>query len=104
MAKKAKHAPGPWRTIGEEVWADSGRVCVCGGGPSGLGRQRQNHNGPSETQLANAALVSAAPELLELLRETSDAIPEQGVPYRGTAADRKLRERIEKLLARAEGK
>ena len=54
-----KHTPGPWMrsSFGFQVLGDKNRVSVC----QLDGKQGQ------ETQIANARLIAAAPEILEAL-------------------------------------
>jgi hypothetical protein len=55
-----KHTPGPWVQEGRHVEAFDGKECVMG----------IEIYGPEDEALANARLIAAAPELLEVLRFT----------------------------------
>lgn len=55
---KTKHTPGPWGASGTVVRADNGQGAVI----AELGKVR-------DVNLANAALIAAAPELLRALED-----------------------------------
>lgn len=72
-----KHTPGPWKPYFDETYGvtgpDKGRVAICMNlrGLHGLVGRRSG-----EEVAANARLISAAPELLEVLQEVLVLIPD----------------------------
>lgn len=102
-----KHTPGPWRarsyqTDDGDVWVDcdswvNPKTASCRGGTvatvlaSGVG------GGSVE---ANAALIAAAPELLEVLK-AFPAVHTSGAEFKALGA---WLERVSAVIAKAEGK
>jgi hypothetical protein len=68
----AKHTPGPWEySIDQhetEYWFDRGHICV---GPAIIGTE---YSDLDATDIANACLIAAAPDLLEALADFISAI------------------------------
>lgn len=58
-----KHTPGPWEKIGGTLVGRNGKDVVAAGLGLGLGS-----DGGDGVRTANARLIAAAPELLELLQ------------------------------------
>jgi hypothetical protein len=52
----AKHTPGPWTQIGKSIGVESGEIATV-----------WDFDGSPPTQLANARLIAASPELLHML-------------------------------------
>ncbi len=93
-----KFTPGPWRvgdTINDIVYADSDsrRIAVCGDYP-GHGIRSSL---PIEQCIANAKLISIAPEMYELLENLVDSLQRYGDEY--SELEGKATE-IKELLAR----
>ena len=62
---ETKHTAGPWQWIGETLEQVNGEAIFM------VEQWAQGDDGPDkETNLANAALIAAAPDLLEALKET----------------------------------
>ena len=62
---ETKHTPGPWRFIEQ---GDANMYGMVTAGNRWIISFRQNGELMSETELANAKLMAAAPELLEALK------------------------------------
>lgn len=76
-----KHTPGPWKVITNNLVRDSHGNCIHG--DSSFIRNE-----------ANARLIAAAPELLELVKYSLDCLVD----------DKKTAEEFKKLIAKVEGK
>ena len=50
----SEHTPGPWKVVGQSVISDSGIIC-------------NPPSGPIDELEANARLIAAAPDMLEVL-------------------------------------
>ena len=84
----AQHTPGPWRLRNsgqaliiegaEEPCPIQGRargpVCTTGWFPLCAGSKRLRRGGPTERQAADAALITAAPDLLAALKAVQEHI------------------------------
>jgi hypothetical protein len=83
-----KHTPGPWRVETERAYIQitpTDNVAICE-----LWRR-----GNPELEMANARLIAAAPELLELLMELQDIV--------FLTRNNELHTRIDKAIAKARG-
>ena len=66
---ETKHTPGPWRVVNYQDKNDVPRVVSDKGGIAVLCINRYlGEAGPSKQEQINAALIAAAPELLEALK------------------------------------
>jgi len=89
----SKHTPGPWKVLDRtlivttEPW-----ITVCVGSEEEMVAM-MNMEDPSIRPGPNARLVSAAPELLELLDRCKDMLPNECG----------LRDEVYKLIAKVEG-
>lgn len=96
----SKHTPGPWRA---EVNAMGDKLCIWSGAyPVAIVRD-------AHEQSANARLIAAAPELLEVLKmaqrelhTTKSMLRAAKVP--GTATTQMVIEQCDAAIAKAEGK
>lgn len=89
--------PGPWQRVGREIFAADGEVEI----GSTYVLQTAYSSVDDETSLANAQLASAAPELLEALKEMVAAFndPTNDGGFRVFAAETQALDAI----AKAEG-
>lgn len=90
----SKHSPGPWRACGQ----DGSRVCVCGlvwSVPTDtpvadlrFKNEEEDVTYDVDMVTANARLIAAAPEMLELLKEmlNSDALRNESEEFHGHVA------------------
>ena len=70
-----KHTPGPWYAVGFQVEIeDNDAPDICNCWPAVFG---QIDTRPTAEILANARLIAAAPDLLELAKEVCEAIYEE---------------------------
>ena len=70
---ETKHTPGPWRVVNYQDKHDVPRVVSDKGGIAVLCINRYlGAAGPSKQEQINAALIAAAPELLEALKEIAE--------------------------------
>lgn len=93
MSKEIKHTPGPWTTtFGDSVITENGGcVADCVGAMD------------YETRKANARLIAAAPEMLEVLKTTAGNIRSMRAAHSCTTYDAWL-EAVESAIKTAEGK
>lgn len=89
---ETKHTPGPWeaeRTIpGWRIGPSYGLVCaIC----------QSTDSGTHERQEANAHLIAAAPEMLQILKDTRDFLEMEGFEKCATSA-------IDSVIAQATNK
>jgi hypothetical protein len=64
------HTPGPWENDGNDIWAGDHLIATVSGDQNGL------FANPS--RLADSALIAAAPELLDALRDALDVMGDWG--------------------------
>ena len=80
---KATHTPGPWRQTGINVRAGDALICYA-----------MNHHANAETpepeKLANARLISCAPDLLAALNRLIQSLPEDSNEYPDSASARQV--------------
>ena len=77
---KAKYTQGPWRVVNYQDKNDVPRVVSDKGGIAVLCINRYlGEAGPSKQEQINAALIAAAPELLEALTECADRLSSFGL-------------------------
>ena len=70
---KAKYTQGPWRVVNYQDKNDVPRVVSDKGGIAVLCINRYHGEaGPSKQEQINAALIAAAPELLEALKDACE--------------------------------
>jgi len=81
-----KGTKGKWKTIGNEIWTDSGFSMILG-----LSYPHNPNNVSAEIQRANALLMSKAPEMLEFITYVSNTIPKGSM----------LQEKAEQLIKEA---
>ena len=111
----SKHTPGPWKWIGPNKLCGDERgneeVLKAGddGEPLGLDEPTIEHHWDADQAKANAALIAAAPDLLEVVQKFiawSDAEND----YKGTTSHeriemcREAEELARAVIAKAEGK
>ena len=65
MGQKAAHTPGPWRYCRENGSPTTGQHMIAGATPGYLAQVRDCGSGDVQ---ANARLIAAAPDLLEIAR------------------------------------
>ena len=68
---ETKHTPGPWKLIEQ---GDANMYGMVTAGNRWIISFQQNGELMSETQLANAKLMAAAPELLSTLKHCTEAL------------------------------
>ena len=91
--EKQQHTPGPWRVNMDCEDAFLGKISVEAGNSYYIAQVDEGRS-----QLANARLIAAAPELLEALELLVDN------PYReGTESDERLRRIARAAIANATG-
>lgn len=89
-----KHTKGPWKILknllNDHIWIGPAEdVSVCEVRNGGTGKEYGGKN----TEKANAALIAAAPELLQCLKETVDLLEMSDI----------RRDEYNKIIAKAEG-
>lgn len=97
MMSETKHTPGPWRLVcgKEEIVAEE---CLH------IAFVRAHFPEHIERQRANAELIAAAPEMLELLRDLHDFCgPQAGMTRDETKHAVKAKNRAGELLKRLGG-
>lgn len=93
MGENVKHTPGPWITFQPRgdgsvpVRTDGLGLTIC-----------YVHDGAICDAIANARLIAAAPELLDLLKGIHSELVRQGINFGPYIAD------AESLIAKAEGR
>ena len=92
----ATHTPGPWSALPGHSCI--GFIDIISRLDGVVAQVTQSDNSPSETDIANAHLIAAAPELLEALK-LADAML-SGANMNANVVERKIRAAI----AKAEGK
>ena len=80
----SKHTPGPWTAD----WDDNGFICI-----DPIRACIPNVNDDGGIEMANALLIAAAPDLLEMLKRARKRIPDES----NIAAP------IDAVIAKAEG-
>lgn len=90
---KTKYTQGPWRVVNYQDKNDVPRVVSDKGGIAVLCINRYiGETGPSKQEQTNAALIAAAPELLEALKDCEAALRlverETGKSYAATIGAR----------------
>ncbi len=83
-----QHTPGPWRAAGEHVFSVEGRLTVT----------RCDYGGENERR-ANARLIAASPELLDLAYQYLSDLRR---PPTGDSLQRRI-ERAKQVIAKATG-
>ena len=109
---KVKHTPGPWKIDETKNYANSGTIDVSKGNrviasvlveiESGSYFQRDVMRLASTEEMANARLISSAPELLTMLKRVLEEYLTYD-PENGPVAMLTL-EQAKKAIAKAEGK
>lgn len=88
------HAPGPWKQEGRHVEAFDGPEVIFG----------CEVYGPEDEAIANARLISVAPDLLEACKALLDGGPDCGCGAEGHVCGwPKVKQQAEAAIARAEG-
>ena len=87
--EKSKHTPGPWLQEGNWVYAEGDPIRLSGGKeirPNAF--TLSVSAGPDRTREeaeANARLIAAAPDLLEVAQRSADALRSAGIEPRATS-------------------
>lgn len=84
----AQHTPGPWRAAGNHVFSIAGRLTVT-----------RCEYGTDDERNANALLIAAAPELLDLAYQY---LSDLRYPPTSDSRERRI-ERIQQVIAKAIG-
>lgn len=107
MADKAKHTPGPWTIgapfhVGQRILGpgdDKVIAQVYGSRDRGADRDRRRHLRDRRNEVADAALIAAAPDLLRMLKEANESLLARGMyPNEGMGKE------IAAAIAKAEKK
>jgi hypothetical protein len=95
---QTKHTPGPWCAVGPWVEHPNDTTAdICSCDPRNFGQQGLNRS--DEEQCANARLIAAAPDLLDVAKVARDVLAGRGV--RG---DSPIMQALDAAIARAEGR
>lgn len=81
------HTPGPWRQTGVNIRADDALICFAT-------NHWANHETPESERLANARIISCAPEMLEAL---------EMVYANAAESPQWIRARLEPIISKAKG-
>lgn len=101
MTTQSKHTPGPWHTKPLTYNTESGfAVFRTEEKPNGIRTHRIDKQG--EFTEANAKLIAAAPEMLELLKRASGSLQAYCVEVNGDMND-SLATEIDLLITKVEG-
>lgn len=103
-----EHTPGPWKTDGVSVQVEYGKTnyrnFVCANNEQRETFSAMIDGKDSETSRANARLIAAAPELLEVCKELKEVLS-KGVFYgRDMEAEYQAWGKCCNVVAKAEGK
>jgi len=96
--EKAKHTPGPWETRHTPACAKEGyyKIIARLNTQDVIGRWPA-HTNPDDSDKANAALIAAAPELMNACQMAVNEMP-------GNEQGQKIASMLRAAIAKAEGK